>query len=64
VPTAVVPYGRADVLRDLVYVGKEILYGARVCFWVLLESAVEVGDVSIVMFFVVEVHGLFVYVGL
>jgi hypothetical protein len=30
---------------------------------VLLEGCVEVGDVGLVVFFVVEVHGLFVYVG-
>src|SRR3712207_4650064 len=49
---------------DRVYVGEELLDGAGVGLGVLLQRVVQVGHVGVVMLLVVEVHGLFVYVGL
>ena len=63
-PPTVVPYGCPDILGDGVQVGEELFQGARVGLGVLLQGSVEVGYIGIVVFFVVEVHGLFVYRGL
>src|SRR5215211_3069905 len=60
----VVPDSPSDILGHGVEVGYELIYVAGICLGVLLQGGIEVGNVGIVMFFVVEVHGLFVYVGL
>jgi hypothetical protein len=62
VSASVVTHSGADVLGDVIEVGEEFLEVTGVCFGVLLQRVIEVGDVGIVVFFVVEVHGLFVYV--
>src|SRR5215213_11448476 len=64
VAASVVADGPSYVLWHGIYVGQKLLDRARVGFGMLLEGGVEVGDVGIVVFFVVEVHGLFVYGGL
>ena len=54
----------ADILWDVIEVGKELFEVTWVCLGVLFEGVIEVGHISVVVFFVVEVHGLFVYGGL
>src|SRR5215216_1966388 len=61
---AVVPDRPPNILGHGVEVGDELIHVAGVCLGVLLQGGIEVGNVGIVVFFVVEVHGLFVYVGL
>ncbi len=58
--TAVVPDSCADVLRDGVEVGQEFFEVTGVGLGVFFQGGVEVGYVGIVVFFVVEVHGLLV----
>jgi hypothetical protein len=51
-------------LWDLIQVREKLLEGARVGLGMFFQSGIEVGHVRVVVFFVVEVHGLFVYSGL
>src|SRR5215211_7955371 len=64
VTAAVVADGGANILGDGVELGDQDIHVARVCFGVLLERSVEVGDVGTVVLLVVEAHGPFVYVRL
>ncbi len=64
VAAAVVADDGADVLGDAGEVGDELFGGFLAEFGVLLDRAVEVGDVGLVMLVVVELHGRFVDGGL
>ena len=60
----VISHRRSYILWNLIQVGEKLLEGARVGFGMFLQSGIEVGHIRVVVFFVVEVHGLFVYSGL
>ena len=64
VAAAVVLHDLADVLGDGGEVPDEVFGGFGGQFRVLVDGAVEVGDVGLVVLVVVQLHGRFVDVGL
>jgi hypothetical protein len=64
VAAGVISHRRSYIFWDLIQVGEKFFEGTRVSLRMLLQSGIEIGHIGVVVFFVVEVHGLFVYSGL